>query len=150
MTLQQIKCNFVLLLKSNENMRLLLAFSLTLLLFTAIAQDEPESESGARITFYEESFDFGDITVGDVVDHIFEFENSGDQPLIFSNVLTTCGCTAPDWPREPILPGESSFLTITFNSAGKAGVQNKVITIITNAVNNRERIRITTNVLPKS
>ncbi len=113
------------------------------------AQDGDDSESGARLVLLEESFDFGDIEEGDVVEHIFEFENGGDQPLIFSNVLTTCGCTAPDWPREPIFPGETSSLTITFSSAGKAGIQNKVITILSNAINSRERIRITTNILPK-
>jgi len=126
-------------------------FVTTLLLGSIIlqAQDEESNESGARLAFYEDSFDFGDINQGDKVDHIFEFENVGDQPLIFSNVLTTCGCTAPDWPRQPILPGEIGQLTITFNSAGKSGMQNKVITVLSNAVNNRERIRITTNVIPQ-
>lgn len=106
--------------------------------------------SGARLVFVEESFDFGDIQQGDKVDHTFEFENAGDQPLILSNVLTTCGCTASDWPREPITPGEMASIKVTFNSAGKMGVQNKIITIVSNAVNQRERIKITTNVLPKT
>ncbi len=116
----------------------------------AFAQETPPAEeSGSRIVFLEESFDFGDITQGDRVEHTFEFENGGDQPLILSNVLTTCGCTASEWPREPIAPGESASLKVTFNSSGKMGVQNKVVTIISNALNSRERIRITTNVLPK-
>ncbi len=106
--------------------------------------------SGARIVFVEDAFDFGDIQQGDKVEHTFEFENAGDQPLILSNVLTTCGCTASDWPREPIVPGELASIKVTFNSAGKLGVQNKIITIVSNAINPRERIRITTNVLPKT
>lgn len=113
-------------------------------------QEEAEPQSGARIVFVDDSFDFGDITQGAKVDHTFEFENSGDQPLILSNVLTTCGCTASDWPREPIAPGELASIKVTFNSAGKIGVQNKIITIVSNAINNRERIRITTNVMPKT
>ncbi len=111
---------------------------------------EETAESGARIAFIEASFDFGDIKQGDKVEHTFEFENAGDQPLILSNVLTTCGCTASDWPREPIIPGELASIKVTFNSAGKIGVQNKIITIVSNAINQRERIKITTNVLPKT
>ncbi len=129
-------------------MRNLVAIFAILVCLTTAAQEDGASESGARLVLLEDSFDFGDIYQGDKVEHIFEFENGGDQPLIFSNVLTTCGCTAPDWPREPILPGETASLTITFNSQGKMGVQNKVITILSNAINNRERITITTNVMP--
>jgi hypothetical protein len=109
-----------------------------------------DNAPGPRVVFVEDAFNFGDIQQGDKVEHTFEFENAGDEPLILSNVLTTCGCTASDWPREPILPGELASLKVTFNSAGKIGVQNKIITIVSNAVNSRERIRITTNVLPKT
>ena len=52
-----------------------------------------------QITFAEDSKDFGDIVQGDKVSHVFEFENTGTEPLILSNVLTTCGCTATAWPR---------------------------------------------------
>lgn len=109
-----------------------------------------ETEAGPRIVFIEDAFDFGDIQQGDKVEHTFEFENAGSEPLVLSNVLTTCGCTASDWPREPIIPGEMASLKVTFNSAGKMGVQNKIITVVSNAINQRERIRITTNVLPKT
>lgn len=107
-------------------------------------------ESGPMIVFVEDAWNFGAIQQGDKVEHTFEFENAGTEPLILSNVLTTCGCTASDWPREPILPGDLALLKVTFNSAGKIGVQNKIITIVSNATNPRERIRITTNVLPKT
>jgi hypothetical protein len=103
-------------------------------------------ENGPKIQFVESSFDFGDIEQGDVVEHTFAFENIGNQPLVISNVMTTCGCTAPSWPREPLAPGQESELTVKFNSRGKIGIQNKVITIVSNGVNQRERIKITTNV----
>ena len=103
-------------------------------------------ENGPKIQFVESSFDFGDIEQGDVVEHTFAFENIGNQPLVISNVMTTCGCTAPSWPREPLAPGQKSELTVKFNSRGKIGIQNKVITIVSNGVNQRERIKITTNV----
>lgn len=103
---------------------------------------------GPRIAFVEDTKDFGDITQGDKVSHTFEFENTGNEPLILSNVLTTCGCTATSWPREPITPGETANIEVSFNSAGKMGRQNKVVTIVSNALNAQERVKLITNVLP--
>lgn len=120
----------------------------------SLAQDDKvfeESVNGPKIVFKESSFDFGDINQGDVVEHVFDFENTGNEPLILSDVKTTCGCTAPSWPRQPIGPGESGKITVKFNSRGKVGMQNKIITVLSNAVNQRERIKIVTNVtLPDS
>ncbi|NQZ75773.1 MAG: DUF1573 domain-containing protein [Ekhidna sp.] len=116
--------------------------------FCATAQEEPMPMTGAKIVFSESSFDFGEITQGDRVEHIFEFENAGTEPLVLSDVRTTCGCTAPQWPKEPIAPGAKSKIKVVFNSAGKMGMQNKVITVMSNAVNNPERVKIVTNVMP--
>ncbi len=104
---------------------------------------------GPHISFVESSHDFGDIEQGDKVEFTFEFTNDGDAPLVISNVQTTCGCTASSWPREPIAVGEKSKIDVTFNSAGKSGQQNKVITIMSNATNNPEKVKIVTNILPK-
>ncbi len=103
---------------------------------------------GAMIIFQEESHDFGDISQGDKLEYVYAFENSGTEPLILSNVLTTCGCTATDWPRDPIAPGKGGEINVTFDSSGKMGKQNKVITVISNAINSQERIKLITNVLP--
>lgn len=110
-------------------------------------EDEGEPLTGAKIAFSENMFDFGDIVVGDKVEHVFEFENIGNEALILSDVRTTCGCTAPEWPREPIAPGAKASVKVVFNSAGKMGIQNKVITVMSNAVNNPARVKIVTNVL---
>ena len=115
--------------------------------FLASAQEE-EPMTGPKIVFSEKSFNFGDITQGEKVEHVFEFENVGNEPLILSDVRTTCGCTAPEWPREPVAPGKTAKVKVVFNSAGKMGMQNKVITVMSNAVNNPERVKIVTNVLP--
>ena len=115
--------------------------------FFATAQEE-EPMTGPKISFTEKSYDFGEITQGEKVEHIFEFENVGNEPLILSDVRTTCGCTAPEWPREPIAPGKTAKIKVVFNSAGKMGMQNKVITVMSNAVNNPERVKIVTNVMP--
>lgn len=102
----------------------------------------------AQISFVEASHDFGTIKQGDKVEYTFEYTNTGQAPLIISNVQTTCGCTASQWSRTPLPPGQKGKLTATFNSAGKQGRQNKVITVFSNAVNPEERVRIVANVLP--
>lgn len=117
--------------------------------FTVNAQEAAAEKKGPEIKFDEESHDFGDITQGDRVEHVFAFTNVGTEPLVLSRVLTTCGCTAPSWPKEPVAPGEKGEVKVSFNSAGKMGMQNKVITIISNATNANARVNITTNVLPK-
>ena len=117
--------------------------------FYAFAQEEETTKEGPYITFQESAFDFGDIEQGDKVEHIFAFENTGTAPLIITQVQTTCGCTAPEWPKQPIPPGESSEIKVIFNSAGKFGRQNKVISVISNSVAPVNQVKITTNVLPK-
>ncbi len=131
-------------------MKNLLAFTLLLLAgFTALAQEGEPAKEGPYITFEEGSHDFGDIYQGDKVEHVFKFENTGTQPLIITNVQTTCGCTATDWPRDPVLPGKTGSIKVTFDSAGKYGRQNKIITIVSNAVSPLNQVKIITNVLPK-
>jgi len=113
--------------------------------FQANAQD-----SGAAITFKEKSIDFGNITQGDKVSHTFQFTNTGNTPLIISNVAVTCGCTATSWPKEPIAPGKSSEISVSFNSAGKMGAQNSVVRIYSNASEPIEKVSLISNVLPKT
>lgn len=125
-------------------------FCLTLSVSAQDAELLTPNPPGPFIKFSEMSHDFGDIEQGDKVEYTFEFTNTGDAPVVISNVLTTCGCTASSWPREPVLPGTSSKIEVSFNSAGKIGHQNKVITIMSNATNNPERVKIVTNILPKT
>lgn len=128
-------------------MKYIASILLTGLSFFAFTQETEEPMTGAKIVFAETSFDFGDITQGDRVEHVFEFENTGNEPLILSDVRTTCGCTAPEWPREPVVPGGQAKIKVVFNSVGKMGMQNKVITVMSNAVNNPARVKIVTNVM---
>jgi hypothetical protein len=108
-------------------------------------------QNGPVITFEKKTHDFGDIIQGDKVEETFKFANTGTEPLILTNVQVTCGCTTPKgWPRDPILPGGKGELTVAFNSAGKMGKQNKVVTVVSNAVNSDgAQISFTTNVLEK-
>jgi len=123
-------------------------FIVLVFITTVSFAQESNNVPGPVIAFEEESFDFKDIYQGDKVEHVFEFENAGDSPLIITNVQTTCGCTATNWNREPILPGEKSSIKVTFNSAGKMGMNNKVITIISNSVAPLNQIKIVANILP--
>ena len=116
----------------------------------AFAQ-QPANQTGPVISFEKKTHDFGDIFQGDKVEETFKFANTGTEPLIITNVQVTCGCTTPKgWPRDPIMPGGKGELTVAFNSAGKMGKQNKVVTVVSNAVNpDGTQISFTTNVLEK-
>ncbi|WP_421873767.1 DUF1573 domain-containing protein [Marinoscillum sp.] len=96
--------------------------------------------------FAEESHDFGSITEGEVVEHTFTFKNTGDAPLIISSATASCGCTVPDWPKEPIPVGEEGKIEVRFDSKKKPGIQNKTITITANTYPKLNRLRIKANV----
>ncbi|WP_143960373.1 DUF1573 domain-containing protein [Litoribacter populi] len=128
--------------------KLVLVMIMAVVAFAAQAQ-EASNNNGATITFAEKSKDFGDITQGDKVEHTFKFENTGGAPLVISNVAATCGCTVPAWPKEPIAPGESAEIKVSFNSAGKMGKQNSVVRIYSNASEPIEKVSLISNVQPK-
>lgn len=95
----------------------------------------PADLAGAPVMkFEEEQYDFGTITTGQKVSYEFKFKNTGKTPLIISDAQATCGCTVPDYPREPVAPGAEGTIKVIFDSSGKLGMQNKVVTIISNAV----------------
>ncbi|WP_209331522.1 DUF1573 domain-containing protein [Lunatimonas salinarum] len=119
------------------------------MLATFAVQAQERSAAAPVITFEESSIDFGNITQGEKVQHIFKFENTGKSPLVISNVAATCGCTVPAWPKEPIAPGQSGEIKVSFNSAGKMGKQNSVVRIYSNASEPIEKVSLISNVLPK-
>ena len=84
------------------------------------------------IQFESKRYDFGTITSGDKAETSFKFTNTGNEPLIISDVKTSCGCTASDYPKEPVNPGESAEIKAVFDSSGKSGAQTKNITVMTN------------------
>ena len=108
-------------------------------------------KNGPVISWVSTTHDFGDIYQGDKVEHTFEFTNGGSEPLVITNVEVTCGCTVPKgWTRDPILPGNKAEIVISFNSSGKYGRQNKVVTVISNATNaDAAQLTFSANVLEK-
>ncbi len=101
-----------------------------------------------KIGFPEVQWDFGTIKQGDIVKHDFVFTNDGENDLILKDVKPTCGCTALDWPKEPIKPGESGIIVTQFNSRGKMGQQYKYFTIRYNGTPEVERVSFKGNVVP--
>ncbi len=115
---------------------LLLALSLTAAAYTAQAQapaTKAATTAGPAITFEEVKYDFGSVVQGGTVDHTFKFKNTGTAPLVISNIGVSCGCTTPEWTRDPVAPGKTGTISAHFNSTGKIGMQNKVLTIESNA-----------------
>lgn len=98
-------------------------------------------------SFGEALHDFGTINDGDVVEHIFAFTNNGEAPLIISDAKGSCGCTVPEWPKEPIPVGGTGEIKVKFNSKNKPGVQNKTVTITANTWPATNRLQIKANVL---
>ncbi|MGB3850451.1 MAG: DUF1573 domain-containing protein [Tunicatimonas sp.] len=106
--------------------------------------------SATTVAFAETTHEFGTIAEGDVVEHTFTFTNTGDTPLIIQDAKTTCGCTVPKKPEAPVPPGETGEIQVRFNSQGKAGVQNKAVTITANTEPATTRLFIKANVTAKS
>ncbi len=103
-------------------------------------------ESG--MAFSVEQVDLGDLRQGKKAEHIFEFTNTGNKPLIIHNVISTCGCTIPQWTKKPVMPGEKGTIKVLFDSAGKIGRQNKLIIIRSNLPGPDQKLRISAMVLP--
>ena len=113
------------------------------------AESSSEKSGMPEFNFEKELHDFGQLVDGEKVSYSFKFTNSGDAPLIISNAKGSCGCTVPNWSRDPIAPGESGSIDVTFNSSGRSGKQNKAITLTANTNPNRKVINITSEVTSK-
>jgi hypothetical protein len=102
-----------------------------------------------KITFDQLSHDFGSVNeaVGAVV-HDFTFTNTGASPLIIKNVTTTCGCTTPEWPKQPIAPGAKGLIKVSYDVKGRPGAIDKTITVSNNGKPDKVQLRITGAVSP--
>ena len=124
------------------------AYTVLAIIFSAaitIAQNE------AQITFEEKTHDFGTFAeeMGKVT-HEFIFTNTGTAPLILQKVTASCGCTTPVWTKEPIGPGKTGKIEVTYNATGRPGAFSKNVTVVSNAKNATESVLIKGEVTPKS
>ena len=101
-----------------------------------------------KILFTNNSFDFGKINEGDVVNTFFEFTNTGNIDLIIKNCVGSCGCTVPQWPKEPIKPGEKGKISVQFNSTGKRYKQEKTVTVVANTDPSNQLLYIHADIEP--
>lgn len=119
---------------------------------SATAEGSTSSESDVPLTtiqFEEENHTFGKIIEGNIAEHVFKFKNSGDNPLIIKNVKASCGCTTPDWSKDPVAPGGEGYIKVSFDSNGKVGTQNKSVTVELNTAEKVRTLSFTGEVVPK-
>ncbi len=110
------------------------------------AQGYDDSEKMPAITFDQDFHDFGRVSAGEVLSYSFRFTNTGNADLVISGCDASCGCTVADFPKERIAPGKSSYITVSFRSAGMTGSQMKDITVASNTQPARTRLRIAAEV----
>ncbi len=100
-------------------------------------------KDGAVFSFLEKKvFDFGDVDEGEQLVHSFNFVNGGDEPLVINKFEVACSCTEALYSKEPILPGEKSQVKITFDTNGKFGYQDRIVSVFSNAIKNPIKLRI--------
>lgn len=75
------------------------------------------------------AFNFGELIEGDKAEHTFQLVNTGSKNFVISRAEGSCGCTVPEYPKDPVAPGDTASIKVTFNSAGKQDEQNKTVTV---------------------
>ncbi|MBC7694304.1 MAG: DUF1573 domain-containing protein [Burkholderiales bacterium] len=124
--------------------KLIVVISILFVALTVTAQTEEKKENALKplIEFETLVHDFGKIYEGRTTECEFIFFNRGKAPLILSNVQPGCGCTTPEWPREPIMPGQKSKIKAIYNPGSYKGSFGKGITVYSNASNAQVQLTI--------
>lgn len=116
----------------NKNNSLILKLSLVVCLLISGFGVAQETAKAGQLTFETEEIDYGTIAQHADGERTFKFTNTGEAPIVISNVKTSCGCTVPEYSRTPILPGETSEITVKY-ATNRLGVFKKTITVMSNA-----------------
>ena len=121
--------------KKNNKMKKLLSVLCLLfaISYNVMSQQETDSDNGPQISFEKISHDFGKIPYNGNGTYEFRFKNIGNEPLILSQPKSSCGCTVPEWPKKPILPGETDVIRVTYKNTNRPGNFNKYVTIFSNS-----------------
>ena len=93
---------------------------------------ETKIKPQTSLALSENHWDFKDVKKGESVEHVYEVTNTGSNPLVISQVKPSCGCTAPDYTKEPIMPGQKGQITLKFDSSNFDGLQNKQAEVYAN------------------
>ncbi|MBB4036004.1 hypothetical protein GGR21_001905 [Dysgonomonas hofstadii] len=127
-----------------------IGFILFVLLFSLGVATAQNGKKSPNAVFEKSVHEFGKIAESaGTVSCEFKFKNTGDAPLIIQRVRTTCGCTTPDYTKEPILPGKDGKITVTYSTTGRPGTFNKEITIFTNVPDSIYKVYIKGEVIRK-
>lgn len=114
----------------------------------AAAQRDANATKFPAIEFNETEHDFGEIEARQNVETVFTYKNTGDAPLVITNISSSCGCTIPkDWSREPLAPGATGQFTVKFNGSGSGNV-SKTVTVSANTEKGKEMVRVKAFVKP--
>lgn len=97
--------------------------------------------------FEETTHYFGTIHSGERMSHDFKFKNTGNAALIISQASGSCGCTVPEYSKDPIKPGEEGVIKVKYNSEGHGGMVSKTITVLANTIPNTKVLTISAEVL---
>jgi len=115
-----------------------------------VSAEKPRDTTNiAKIEFTKTSHDFGRVEEGALVRRQFHFTNTGKAPLIISNARSTCGCTVPNWPKDPIPPGGKGMIKVQFNTRNKTKRQSKPIRITANTYPATTEVYLTGYVIPQ-
>ncbi|HKK61124.1 MAG TPA: DUF1573 domain-containing protein [Bacteroidales bacterium] len=106
-----------------------------------------ESNRSSKIQFSETISNLGKVKQGEKVFTWFDYKNVGDGLALIENIRAGCGCTIPEWDKEPVAPGEDQSIKVVFDSAGKTGVQNINVTVYTNGEPGQITLRIMAEVI---
>ena len=99
----------------------------------ALTQTALALKDSTTVQIIDSAYNFGKVTDGEKVEYSYRFKNTGTKPLVIVDATASCGCTVPQKPEKPILPGEIGFIKIVFDSKGRVGNAHKTITVISNA-----------------
>ena len=117
--------------------KLFIAIALLAICGTVNAQDKKaattQSAGTGKLAFKSEIHDFGNLTEGPDADVDFVFTNTGKSPVVITNATAGCGCTSPEWSKEPIMPGKSSKIHVAYHTKGRPGPFTKSVTVTSNA-----------------
>lgn len=113
-----------------------------------VATPAKSSEPSTSIALSDSNFDFGKIKKGDKVQHIYEITNTGTNPLVISEVKPGCGCTVPDFTKEPILPGKKGKITLHFDSSNFDGNVQKYADVYANVDKSPIKLTFSANIQP--
>ena len=125
-------------------------FALVLSTNFMLAQATGVNKNAPKAEFVKETHDFGKVeeSAGTVTTE-FKFKNTGKAPLIIQRVQASCGCTTPEYTNEPILPGKTGTIKVTYSTVGRPGVFNKDVTIFTNVPDAIYKVHIKGEVVRK-